>query len=102
MVKRKRFSKRQYRRTAERRGETVRGMRTIMIASAGIGEFKNDTQRSEIRRGQESKWQVLKQFSSRVYRMASQRAEDTKCSGNFQRDSGSTEIERLQKASRER
>jgi hypothetical protein len=31
-------------------------MRPLMRASGGMGEFKNDTQRKEIRRGQERKW----------------------------------------------
>jgi hypothetical protein len=57
-VKRKRFSKRQYGRTAERRGETEREMRAMMIASGGMGEFRNDTQRKEIRRGPERKWWI--------------------------------------------
>jgi hypothetical protein len=29
-----------------------------MIASGGMGEFRNDTHRKEIRRGQERKWQI--------------------------------------------
>jgi hypothetical protein len=50
-VKRKRFSKRQYGRTAERRSEKVREMRAMMIASGGMAEFRNDTERKKIRRG---------------------------------------------------
>jgi hypothetical protein len=42
--------------TAERRGERVSDMRAIIKASGGMGEFRNDTQRSEIRRGQMRKW----------------------------------------------
>jgi hypothetical protein len=54
-VKRKRFSKRQYGRTAERRDERVREMRAMLIASGEIGEFRNNTQRKEIRRGLDRK-----------------------------------------------
>jgi hypothetical protein len=31
-------------------------MRAMMIASGGMGEFRKDTQRREIRRGHERKW----------------------------------------------
>jgi hypothetical protein len=47
-VKRKRFSKRQYGRTAERRGETAREMRTMTIASGGMGDLRNDTQERKL------------------------------------------------------
>jgi hypothetical protein len=44
MVKRKkRFSKRQYERIAERRSEKVRELRAMTIASGGMGEFRTDT-----------------------------------------------------------
>jgi hypothetical protein len=54
-MKRKRFSKRQYGMTAERRGERVRETRAMMVASGGMGEFRNNTERKEITRGQERK-----------------------------------------------
>jgi hypothetical protein len=55
-VKRKRFSKKQYGKTAERRGERIREMRNMMTASAGMVEFRNDTQRRDFGRSQERKW----------------------------------------------
>jgi hypothetical protein len=56
LAKRKRFSKGQYGRPAERRGERVREMRAMTIASGRMGKFRNENQRREIRRGQERKW----------------------------------------------
>ncbi|PNF23145.1 hypothetical protein B7P43_G06690 [Cryptotermes secundus] len=53
----------QYGRKAERGNDIVREMRAMKIASGGMGEFRNDTHRKEIRRGQERKWWILKQFT---------------------------------------
>jgi hypothetical protein len=47
MVTRKRFSK------GSMGGQEKGEVRAILIASAGMGEFRNHTQRMEIRRGQE-------------------------------------------------
>jgi hypothetical protein len=52
----RRFSKRKYGRRAERTGESLREMRAMMVESGGIGEFRKDTQRKEIIRGQKRKW----------------------------------------------